>query len=272
MYLLEIDSLSKTYGEGPRRFAAIGNISFGVKPGELLCVVGPSGCGKTTLVRCLSGLVRPSSGTLSMHGRPIDGPPEQLAVVFQEYGRSLMPWMTVRHNVALPLRHKSLNAARRNALVEGALASVGLSHCMDQYPWQLSGGMQQRVAIARALAYQPQVLLMDEPFASVDAQTRAELEDLILRLRTELGVTVLLVTHDIDEAIYLGDRVVVLTRSPTSVQELLDVDLPAPRDQVTTKMLPRFTELRARVFAEIMLTRAASPRVTATDAQARIPA
>src|SRR5262245_56542032 len=138
-----------------------------------------------------------------------------MAVVFQEYNRSLMPWSTVRNNVLLPLRHKKLSRAQRTTLVENALASVGLTRFIDHYPWQLSGGMQQRVAIARALAYQPSILLMDEPFASVDAQTRGDLEDLVLRVRDEYGITILFVTHDIDESVYLSDRIVVLTHSPT---------------------------------------------------------
>src|SRR5204863_5562641 len=147
-------------------------------------------------------------------------------------GRSLMPWSTVRNNVLLPLRHKPLARGERTRLVEEALESVGLTRFIDHYPWQLSGGMQQRVAIARALAYQPSILLMDEPFASVDAQTRGDLEDLVLRVRDQFGVTILFVTHDIDESVYLADRVVVLTHSPTQVKEVVAVPLPAPRDQI----------------------------------------
>jgi NitT/TauT family transport system ATP-binding protein len=252
MYMLEINEIKKTYGEGAKAVTAIEKISFQVKEGELVCVVGPSGCGKSTLVRCIAGLLRPSEGTLTLHGRPIIGPPPEMAVVFQEYSRSLMPWMTIYDNVALPLRHKKLTKIARSTLVENALRSVNLTHCMDRFPWQLSGGMQQRVAIARALAYQPQILLMDEPFASVDAQTRAELEDLTHRVRAEFGVTVLLVTHDIDEAVYLADRVVVLSRPPTTVQEVLEVNLPHPRDQVGTKMMPEFVRLRTHVYEEIM--------------------
>jgi NitT/TauT family transport system ATP-binding protein len=171
-----------------------------------------------------------------------------MALVFQEYGRSLMPWGSVRNNVLLPLRHKNLPRAERKRLVEDALESVGLTRFIDHYPWQLSGGMQQRVAIARALAYQPTILLMDEPFASVDAQTRAELEDLVLRVREEYGITILFVTHDIDESVYLADRVVVLTHAPTEVKEIVPVDLERPRDQITTKELPEFVHLRGHVY------------------------
>jgi NitT/TauT family transport system ATP-binding protein len=158
-----------------------------------------------------------------------------------------MPWTSVRNNVLLPLHHKKLRSAERSRLVDEAVEAVGLTPFLDHYPWQLSGGMQQRVAIARALAYQPSILLMDEPFASVDAQTRGDLEDLVLQVQERFGVTILFVTHDIDESVYLADRVIVLTHSPTEVKEIVRVSLPEPRDQIATKELPEFTELRAHV-------------------------
>ena len=215
---------------------------------EFVCVVGPSGCGKTTLLKCMSGLLAPTAGRVLLDDKPVTGPPEEMALVFQEYSRSLMPWLTVRDNVELPLRHKKLDKPERARLVEEAVEAVGLERNLDRYPWQLSGGMQQRVAIARALAYQPQILLMDEPFASVDAQTRADLEDLILQVRERYDVTIVFVTHDIDESVYLSDRIVVLTPSPTTVREIIEVDLPKPRDQVETKELPDFAHLRAHVY------------------------
>jgi NitT/TauT family transport system ATP-binding protein len=171
-----------------------------------------------------------------------------MALVFQEYSRSLMPWTSVRNNVLLPLRHRKLSRAERSRLVEDSVEAVGLARVLDRYPWQLSGGMQQRVAIARALAYQPSILLMDEPFASVDAQTRGDLEDLVLRVREQFGITILFVTHDIDESVYLSDRVIVLTHAPTEVKETVPVDLPLPRDQIATKELPEFSHLRAHVY------------------------
>jgi NitT/TauT family transport system ATP-binding protein len=171
-----------------------------------------------------------------------------MAVVFQEYGRSLFPWMTVRQNVEMPLKEKKVPRAERARLVDDALAAVGLADVHAAHPWQLSGGMQQRVAIARAVAYEPHVLLMDEPFAAVDAQTRADLEDLVRALWKRLGVTVLFVTHDIDEAVYLGQRVLVLSSSPTVVLEDVAVDLPADRDQLGTRSHPRFAELRSHVY------------------------
>jgi NitT/TauT family transport system ATP-binding protein len=246
--MLEIKSLGKTYGSGDKATRAIGNVSFTVEDREFVCVVGPSGCGKTTLLKCVAGLLPPSEGEVLLHGRRVTGPPEEMALVFQEYGRSLMPWTSVRNNVLLPLRHKSLTRSERTRLVQEALAAVGLDGFFDHFPWQLSGGMQQRVAIARALAYQPSILLMDEPFASVDAQTRADLEDLVLRVREQYGITILFVTHDIDESVYLSDRIAVLTHAPTEVKEMLPVDLPFPRDQLTTKELPEFVHLRAHVY------------------------
>ena len=246
--MLQIDHLAKTYGSGEKATEALRDVSFGVDDGEFVCVVGPSGCGKTTLLKCAAGLMRPTRGEVLLRGRRVTAPPEELALVFQEYSRSLLPWASVRNNVLLPLRHKQLARAERARLVEEALESVGLTRFIDHFPWQLSGGMQQRVAIARALAYQPSTLLMDEPFASVDAQTRADLEDLILRVRDEYGITILFVTHDIDESVYLADRVVVLTHSPTEVKEIVPVDLPRPRDQIATKELPEFTHLRGHVY------------------------
>jgi NitT/TauT family transport system ATP-binding protein len=244
---LEIRRVEKTYGTGAKATRAIQDVSFSVADREFVCVVGPSGCGKTTLLKCVAGLLRPSGGEVLLRGRRVTAPPEEMALVFQEYGRSLMPWSTVRNNVLLPLRHKRLKRRERNELVEEAVEAVGLTRFMDHYPWQLSGGMQQRVAIARALAYQPSILLMDEPFASVDAQTRGDLEDLILQVRDEFAVTILFVTHDIDESVYLSDRVVVLTHAPTEVKEIIDVDLPFPRDQIATKELSEFTHLRGHV-------------------------
>jgi NitT/TauT family transport system ATP-binding protein len=248
MAVLEIKGLGKTYGSGASATHAVGDVTFSVAEGEFVCVVGPSGCGKTTLLKCIAGLLRPSSGEVLLRGTRVTSPPDQMAIVFQEYSRSLMPWMSVRSNVLLPLRHKQLSKRERSALVEESLGAVGLVRFMDRYPWQLSGGMQQRVAIARALAYQPSILLMDEPFASVDAQTRGDLEDLVLTVREEFGITILFVTHDIDESVYLADRVVVLTHSPTEVKEVIPVALPKPRDQIATKALPEFAQLRAHVY------------------------
>src|SRR6185312_6415377 len=191
-------------------------------------------------LKCIAGLLTPTSGRVTLDGKAVSGPPKKMAVVFQEYGRSLFPWMRVYENVEVPLKNAGVPKAERARLVAEALDAVGLAHVPRSYPWQLSGGMQQRVAIARAIAYQPEILLMDEPFAAVDAQTRADLEDLIRTVWKKLGVTVLFVTHDIDESVYLGQRVIILSSSPTVVQEDLEIDLPDERDQLNTRALPRF--------------------------------
>jgi NitT/TauT family transport system ATP-binding protein len=256
--MLEVKGLRKVYDSHGRRVEAIGDLTFTVDDGTLVCVVGPSGCGKTTLLRCIAGLLPPTSGEAWVQGTRVSGPPPGLAVVFQEYGRSLFPWLRVRDNVELPLRAARAPRGKRRALVREALDAVGLGDAASAYPWQLSGGMQQRVAIARAVAYGPRVLLMDEPFAAVDAQTRADLEDLIRSVWQRLGVTLLFVTHDIDEAVYLGQRVIVLSASPTHVVEDLVIDLPDPRDQLATRGHPRFTELRGHLYAQIQKAKTGS--------------
>jgi NitT/TauT family transport system ATP-binding protein len=249
--LLKVEKLKKVYESSTGSVEAIGDISFEMRRGELVCIVGPSGCGKTTLLKCIAGLLAPTSGVIELDGQPVTSPPPNMALVFQEYGRSLYPWLTVRGNVELPLKHKKLSKQERAQLVDDALLAVGLDHAGNSYPWQLSGGMQQRVAIARAVAYQPEVLIMDEPFAAVDAQTRADLEDLVRQLHRDRGMSLLFVTHDIDESVYLGERVIVLSKSPTWVQEDLAIDLAPERDQITTRALPRFTELRTHVYEQI---------------------
>jgi NitT/TauT family transport system ATP-binding protein len=245
--MLEVRGLTHRYGTGPGAHVAVEGLSFTVAQDELACIVGPSGCGKSTLLRCIAGLIRPSDGEISLHGDVVRGVPNDLAVVFQDYSRSLFPWLSVRSNVEFALRTRVRGRAERRRRAEEALSWVGLDATAAKYPWQLSGGMQQRVSIARALACKPALLLMDEPFASVDAQTRADLEDLLLRVRREHQSTVLLVTHDIDESVYLGDRVLVLSKSPASIVADLPVDLPAQRDQITTRGSAEFVELRTEI-------------------------
>jgi NitT/TauT family transport system ATP-binding protein len=246
--LVEVDDLSKVYGSGADAVAAIADLTFAIEPGELVCVVGPSGCGKTTLLKCVAGLLTATSGSVRLGGEKVERPPEGLALVFQDYSRSLLPWLSVRGNVALPLRAQRIPRAERDRLTLEALRAVGLDEFADRHPWQLSGGMQQRAAIARALAYRPGVLLMDEPFASLDAQARAGLEDLLLEVWESAGVTVLFVTHDVDEAVYLGDRILVLTPRPARIGEVVRVDLPRPRDQLTTRGSREFAEIRTHVW------------------------
>ena len=247
--VLSVSDLRQVYNLGSAdEREAIKNVTFSVQRGDFVCVVGPSGAGKTTLLRCLSGLLKPTSGEVSFEGRKLDKVPDRLSVVFQDYSRSLFPWLTIVGNVDVPLKVAGVPKDKRAARIEEVLHAVGLDDVGKRYPWQLSGGMQQRVAIARALAHQPDLLLMDEPFASVDAQTRFDLEDLILRIRNEYNVTVVLVTHDIDEAIYLADRVVVLSGSPSEVREVLDVPLERPRNQLTTRAHESFGTLRTRLL------------------------
>lgn len=253
--IVEVRGLGVSYGSGGSAVMAIDDVTMAVRRGEFVCVVGPSGCGKTTLLKAMSGLMEPTRGSTLVSGLVVKGPPRDLALVFQDYTRSLLPWLTVDSNVSFPLAAAGLARSESQDRVRAALAEVGLSDFGAKYPWQLSGGMQQRVAIARAIAYRSPVLLMDEPFASVDAQTRAELEDLMLRVQNDLGVTVILVTHDIDESVYMANRVVVLSKRPTRVQTEIDVDLPYPRDQVTTKADPRFIALRTEILRLIMAQR-----------------
>ncbi|MFE7169140.1 ABC transporter ATP-binding protein [Streptomyces sp. NPDC057616] len=241
---LRLDALGQRYGDQ----TVLHDISLSVPEGQLLCVVGPSGCGKSTLLRTVAGLQPASEGSVTFDGTPVTGVPDQLAVVFQDYGRSLYPWLTVRDNVALPLRRRGLRRAERRAEAERILERVGLEGAGRRHPWQLSGGMQQRVAIARALVCRPALLLMDEPFGSLDAQTREDLEDLLLEVHRTDGATIVFVTHDIDESVYVGDRVVVLSPGPASRVVLdLAVELPGRREQIGTRGLPEFVALRRQV-------------------------
>jgi NitT/TauT family transport system ATP-binding protein len=253
--MVEVVGLRKIYEDRSRTVEALRDVTFSVGAGEFVCIVGPSGAGKTTLLKCIAGLLTPTSGQVILEGQPVSGPPRLMAVVFQEYGRSLFPWMTVRGNVELPLKEKGLDATRREKLVSEALAAVDLADVHAAYPWQLSGGMQQRVAIARAIAYEPHVLLMDEPFAAVDAQTRADLEDLVRVLWRRLGVTVMFVTHDIDESVYLGQRVLVMSHAPTVIMEDVVIDLPPERSQLETRSLPAFGDLRKHIYSKIQMAK-----------------
>lgn len=245
---LSVDNVSKTYGQRE----ALGATSVEILEREFVSIVGPSGCGKSTLLMMMAGLLTPTTGQIQLGDKVISGPPMGLAVVFQDYSRSLFPWLTVRRNLSMAAAAYKLGRAEVSARVDRALAAVGLPDTHDLYPYEMSGGMQQRVAIARALIVQPQVMLMDEPFAAVDAQTRADLEDLVLKVRDEYKVTVGFVTHDIDEAVYLGDRVIVLAAKPGRIIADIAVELPRPRDQIKTKIDPDFAHLRSKVFELVM--------------------
>lgn len=246
---ITIAGVSMSFETPNGRKDVLDDVSYTVTPGHFVAIVGPSGVGKTTLLRILTGLTKPTAGTVEVRGRAIDGPPTGLAVVLQDYTRSLMPWLTVEKNVGLPLRNQKLNKAELSNRISESLAEVGLEGTEKSYPWQLSGGMQQRVAIARALATRPELLIMDEPFASVDAQTRFDLEDLVLKVRNDFGITTLMVTHDIDEAVYLSDEVVVLYGKPARVKEVVAIDIPFPRSQIETRNDPRFADLRTHIYS-----------------------
>ena len=247
--LLDVNGLQKRYADGT---LAVQEITLNVRAREFVSIVGPSGCGKTTLLKTMCALLAPTKGSVKLNGTLITSPPPQMVLVFQDYARSLFPWLTVSGNVMFPLRkRKDVTQAEKEQMCQRAIEAVGLTKFAKHYPWQLSGGMQQRVAIARAVAFRPQVMLLDEPFASVDALTRADLEDLTLALRNEFGITMLLVTHDIDEAVYLSDRVFVLSAPPSTVLEEIPIALAQPREQVATRSEAGFLELRNHIHGLI---------------------
>ena len=249
--ILEVEALSKSYRQANGELTnAIGNITCRVDSGEFVSFVGPSGCGKTTLLMSIAGLLAPTSGRVMVNGRAVAGPPENLVLLFQEYNKSLFAWRSVLGNVGFGLEaRRSSKDARKKALA--LLDLVGLSGFENHYPWELSGGMQQRVAIARALAYEPEILLMDEPFGSLDALTRLELEDVLLNIWSELKTTILFITHDIEEAIYLSDRIWVLSRRPSAIIDEIQIAFPRPRHQVATRAEARFMEIRNAIYQQI---------------------
>jgi NitT/TauT family transport system ATP-binding protein len=252
MPILEVERLSKAYRQlGGETTVAIEEISCQVEAGEFVSFVGPSGCGKSTLLMSIAGLLAPTSGRIIVKGREVSGPPPNLVLVFQEFNKSLFAWRPVLGNVLFGLEARGKHSRVEKAKAEALIELVGLKGFENHYPWELSGGMQQRVAIARALAYEPEVLLMDEPFGSLDALTRLELEDTLLKLWEELGTTILFITHDIEEAIYLSDRMWLLSRRPSKIIEELRIDFVRPRHQVTTRGEALFMELRNKIYRRI---------------------
>ena len=242
-----VERASKLFLEGT--VVAFRNIELNVRTDEILCIVGPSGCGKTTLLRCIGGLVAPTSGRVLIDGAAVDRPREGVAIVFQHFG--LLPWKTVAANVAFGLK---VGGAARNETadrVDHYIKLVGLSGFENHYPYQLSGGMQQRVGLARALAIHPEILLMDEPFASVDAQTREVLQEELLQLHERERKTMIFITHSIDEALVLGDRVAVMATHPGRVKEILNVDFRRPRDPAAVRAEPRYAEMRNHIWSEL---------------------
>jgi NitT/TauT family transport system ATP-binding protein len=237
-------NIGVSFGSRP----VLADVSFDVPAGQFLCIVGPSGSGKTTLLRVLAGLVSPSNGEVTVDGKPVRGPARSRAIVFQDYTKALLPWRTVAGNVALGLEACGVPEPERSRRIETLLEKMGLGHCAGHYPAQLSGGMQQRVQIARALGQDPQLLLMDEPFGALDAITRQGLQDEVARIAAEQKTTVVFITHDLEEAIYLGDQVIVLASNPGRIAERIAVDIPRPRSQLETREDPRFLAHRHRLF------------------------
>ena len=248
--IVSVKDLVVKYNSRGYELLVLDGLSFSIEEKKFTCLVGPSGCGKTTLLRCLSGLQKSSSGNVVVVGKQMFEPIDEMTLVFQDYTRSLLPWRTVLGNVKLGIEGKFPKKESERRCRE-LLSMVGLLSFENFYPWQLSGGMQQRVAIARALAPEPKILLMDEPFASVDAQTRMVLEDQLLSLWQKLGLTVLFVTHDIDEAVYLSERVIILCNRPTKVVDDVVIELDQPRNQIETRNTPAFAGYRSRILSEV---------------------
>jgi NitT/TauT family transport system ATP-binding protein len=242
-----VDHASKLFLEGT--VVAFRNIELNVRSNEVLCIVGPSGCGKTTLLRCIGGLLAPSSGQILIGGQLVSSPRQGVAIVFQHFG--LLPWKTVVDNVAFGLKIAGVSRRQLAERVEHYITLVGLAGFEGHYPYQLSGGMQQRVGLARALAIDPEILLMDEPFASVDAQTREVLQEELLHLHERARKTMVFITHSIDEALVLGDRVAVMATRPGRIKEVLTVGFARPRDPAAVRAEPRYSEMRKHIWEEL---------------------
>ena len=241
LYKIDAVGVRLPAADGPR--PVLTDVSFDVRAGEIVGIVGPSGAGKTTLLRVLGGLLQASCGTVIFDGEVVRHPPSGAVMVFQDYGNALLPWRTVARNTALGLEGRVPRVERRRRVAD-ALRMVGLEDRGTDYPWQLSGGMAQRVQIARALALEAKVLLMDEPFGALDAITKASLQDVLLDVQKETDATVVFITHDLDEAIYLSDRVLVINGRPGAIALTVPTELPRPRDQLATRELPRYLRVR----------------------------
>jgi len=241
---IEFQDVNLAYSGKP----ILADLSLTVGKGEIVCIIGPSGCGKTTALRVAGGLVKADSGTVKVAGRPVTGPRRDVAIVFQDYGKALLPWRTAAGNVSLALEAAGAPVRQRKGRIHALLEKVGLHGHADKYPTEMSGGMQQRLQIARCLAQEPSVLLMDEPFGALDAMTRQTLQDETLSIVAETGATVFFVTHDLEEAIYLGDRVIGLLPNPGRIGTIAKVGLPRPRSQLETREMPEFLRLRRALF------------------------
>ncbi|KUO62777.1 MAG: hypothetical protein APF84_03785 [Gracilibacter sp. BRH_c7a] len=246
--VVEIRGATKTFNDG--QVITFQDLNLTIEKNKIICIVGPSGCGKTTLLRCINGLAKLSKGEILFQGCKVSEPDPRMAMVFQQFG--LFPWKTVKDNIAYPLKLRQVNRYEIESAVKKNIETVGLCGFEDSYPYQLSGGMQQRVGLARALATEPTLMLMDEPFAAVDAQTREVLQGELLNLIQQKERTMVFITHSIDEAIILGDKVAVMSKRPSNILELLDVEFEKPRDMKVVKGLPRFNELRVHIWDLLM--------------------
>lgn len=251
-HIVSITALEKAYEANGRKLQIFDGLSFGIERGSFISIVGPSGCGKSTLLKLMAGLEPHSAGSIVFNGKSVRAPSPGMIYVFQQYAKSILPWRTVLQNVdfGLQSRKRTAKAEARERCME-YLRLVGLEGYEHYYPYQLSGGMQQRVVIARALICEPEMLLMDEPFSAVDAMTRALLQELVLTIWSKLPITIVFVTHDVDEATFLSTRILALKRAPGGIGDDIDVDLPRPRDQITTRDEPRFHEIRRTLFRSI---------------------
>ena len=253
--IIEVRNAAKRVAVNGQSLTVFDGISCAIPQGAFLSIVGPSGCGKSTLLKLISGLEPASGGEILFKGKAVTGPADGMIYVFQQYTKSIFPWRTVIQNIEFGLNShkKNLSRSEREDLCRHYVKLVGLEGYENYFPYQLSGGMQQRVVIARALICEPSVLLMDEPFSAVDALTRAILQELILSIWRTIPVTILFVTHDVEEAVFLSSRIISLTKSPAKIHEDVAIDLPYPRDQITTRADPRFHGLRQQLFASIFL-------------------
>ena len=250
---LEVRNVSRTFGSDANQVYALKDISFEVEEGSFVVIIGPSGCGKTSLLRIIGGLIPPSSGEVLIDAKPVTGPGPDRSIVFQNF--RLLPWRKVISNVEMGLEIKGIDKSRREELARNYLDLVGLSGFENYYPIELSGGMRQRVGLARALVVNPAILLMDEPFGSVDAQTREQLQTELLKLWNKTRKTVIFVTHDIDESIYLGDKIIVISPRPGKVQEVVTVDLPRPRWENKANIIESvvFIDLKKKLWSTLGL-------------------
>jgi NitT/TauT family transport system ATP-binding protein len=252
--VIEITGLGKTFAAQRRELRVFDNLACAIAKRSFMSIIGPSGCGKSTLLKLICGLEPATRGEVRFNGKAVTAPPTGMVYVFQQYAKSIFPWRTVIDNIEFGLRaQKRVGRKEARERCQDYINLVGLRGYEDYYPYQLSGGMQQRVCIARALIGEPDVLLMDEPFSAVDAMTRAILQELVLKIWDKLPITILFVTHDVDEAVFLSTRILSLGPAGAGIVDDVEIDLPQPRDQLATRAEPRFTALRQQLFASIFV-------------------